>query len=304
MSELIERLLVPVSADQPCGPDLSYDPRFEELETILKGKPEVDIGSVKRPAEPPDWRELKEKSATFLEQSKHLRPAVILCCSLLKTSGLSGFNDGLRLIRGLVEQYWPSVYPLLDAEDNNDPTQRLNTLISLTSPRGSVGGWLTVTDYLYVAPLCQPKGSPAITFEQIQAARQKEKGEAAGAGAPDLGKLTAAIQSAGPDTVSGPYKALQQALATLREMDQFLTTTLGADNTISFEVLEKTLQEMLSTLQPVFAGTAQAGDLAGGVAQNSSASQLGGIPVSGSIRSREDVVRAIESICDYYRQFE
>ena len=47
MNELIERLLKPISAEQPCGPDLSYDPRFENLETILKGKPEVDVEAVR-----------------------------------------------------------------------------------------------------------------------------------------------------------------------------------------------------------------------------------------------------------------
>ena len=144
MNELVEKLLEPVSPDQPCGPDLSYDPRFEELETILKGKPEVEIGSVQKPAEPPDWGELKEKSAEFLRQSKHLRAATMLCCSLLKTGGVAGFLDGLQLVRGLLEQYWPVFYPLLDADDNNDPTQRLNTLLALTAPRGSVGGWRSV----------------------------------------------------------------------------------------------------------------------------------------------------------------
>jgi len=73
MNELVQKLLLPVSPEQPCGPDLSYDPRFEALETILKGKPEVEIGSVKKPAEPPDWGVLKERSAEFLRHSKHLR---------------------------------------------------------------------------------------------------------------------------------------------------------------------------------------------------------------------------------------
>ena len=300
MSDLIERLLLPISADQPCGPDLSYDPRLEQLETILKGKPEVDIGSVKRPAEPPDWRELKEKSASFLGQSKHLRVALILCCSLLKTSGVIGFADGLRLIRGLLEQFWPTVYPLSDPEDNNDPTQRLNILQALTSPRGSVDGWLTIVDYLYVAPLCQPKGAPPITFDQVQAARQKEKGDSAAANAPDIGKLGKAIQDAGPEAISSSYSALQQALATVQEMDQFLTTTLGAGNTISFEVLEKTVQEMLSETGRFLPGGAPVNDST----EAASAAQGGGIAVSGSIATRDDVVRAIENICEYYRKFE
>ena len=302
MNELVEKLLQPVSAQQPCGPDLSYDPRFEALETILKGKPEVEIGSVKKPAEPPDWGELKEKSAEFLRHSKHLRVAVMLCCSLLKTGGLAGFLDGLQLVRGLLEQYWPTLYPLLDAEDNNDPTQRLNNLLALTAPRGSLNSWLGVMEYLYTAPLFHPKGAPPVTFDDLQAARRKETGgEGALAHGPDPAKLATAIHDAGSDHLDAHHQTLQQALKAVQEIDHFLTTTLGAGHTISFEVLEKTLEEMLIGLQPYLsdrgAGTETPTD---GRADGA----LAGIPVSGSIRSREDVVRAIDSICEYYRQVE
>ena len=77
MNESIEKLLQPVSPEQPCGPDLSYDPSFDALETLLKGKPEVEIGNVQKPAEPPDWMELQKQSSEFLTKSKHLRIAEI-----------------------------------------------------------------------------------------------------------------------------------------------------------------------------------------------------------------------------------
>src|SRR5688572_4372980 len=121
MSTVAEKLLEPISADQPCGPDLFYDARFEELETLLKGKPEVEIGSIVKPAEPPDWVELRDRAIDFLRASKHLRPAVLLSCSWVKLDGLPGFLDGLKLVQGLVEKYWATVHPVLDPEDNNDP---------------------------------------------------------------------------------------------------------------------------------------------------------------------------------------
>lgn len=303
MSALIERLLLPVSSEQPSGPDLSYDPRFDELETILKGKPEVDIGSVKRPAEPPDWRQLMENSAAFLEQSKHLRAAVMLSCSLLKTTGLPGFADGLRLIGSLVEQFWPTVYPLLDAEDNNDPTQRLNALISLTAPRGSSGSWLAIVDYLYTAPLCQPRGGPPITFEQIEAARNQEKGEGASPSGPDSKNLADAMRKAGKEAAMPQFEALQQSLTTLRQLDEFLTSTLGAGVTINFETLEKTLRDMAAVVGP-YASESGENTAAEGVSPENATGQSGAVSVNGTIRSPKDVVRALETICEYYRQLE
>src|SRR5580765_6930809 len=98
MSELADRLLQPISDEQPCGPDLSNGAEFDNLRAILKGKPEIEVGNLKKPAEPPDWGELKNRSIEFLGKSKHLEVAVMLCASGLKTSGLSVFVDGLQLV--------------------------------------------------------------------------------------------------------------------------------------------------------------------------------------------------------------
>jgi len=314
MNELIEKLLQPVSPERPCGPDLSNDPRFDELETILKGKPDVEVGSVKKPAEPPEWNSLKGKSTEFLGKSKHLRVAVMLCGSLLKTDGLAGFRDGVQLIRGLLEQYWPTVYPLLDPTDNNDPTQRLNILMALTMPLGSpvISGWLTLLGHLQTAPICQIKGGPPVTFEQIQAAKQKVPvGEGASAGVPDPAKLAAAMRDAGAEQAASQHQALQQALEAVRGIDQFLTATLGANKTMNFSDLEQTLKDMLAELQPYLAGgTAEAGAAGSDAASPASAgdraakAEVAGITVRGSIRSRDQVVQAIDSICEYYRQVE
>ena len=314
MNELIEKLLQPVSPQQPCGPDLANDPLFDELETLLKGKPEVEIGNVKKPAEPPDWKSLRARSSEFLAKSKHLRVAMMLCGGSLKTAGLEGFHDGVQLIRGLLEQYWPTVYPLLDPTDNNDPTQRLNILSALTMPLGSpaISGWLTILGHLQTAPMCQPKGRPPVTFQQIQAAKQKlPVGEGAAAAVPDPAKLAATIREAGPEQITTQVQALQQALEAIRGIDQFLTAKLGASKTISFSDLEQTLQQMLAELQPYLAGgAAEAGAGAVGAASQSASvdgtgkAEVGGITVRGSIRSRDQVVQALESICEYYKQIE
>ena len=280
----------------------SNDPRFDELETLAKGKPEIEIGSVKKPAEPPDWPELRQKSAQYLEQSKHLRVAVMFCCSSLKLGGLPGFRDGLELIRGLLEQYWPVFYPMLDATDNNDPTQRLNIISSITTPRGSFG-WLSVVDHLYVTPVCQPKGSPPIVFDQLISARPGSgSGAGATADAPEAAKLAAAIRAASQD-LAAQYLAIEQSLDEVHGIDRFLTKTLGAGNTISFNVLEKALQELLVAIKPFLPGV-EAGPAATTGAGPDNPSASSGIAIQGPIRSRADVVRVLDSVCDYYEQVE
>ena len=316
MSNLVEKLLQPISENQPCGPDLSYDPRLDELETILKGQPEVEMGSVVKPAEPPDWRQLKGAALEFLGTSKHLRVAAMACCSLLKVDGLPGFRDGLQVMRGLLEQYWAPLYPLLDPDDNNDPQQRLNILGSLTAPRLSVTGWLQINDFLCTAPLCRPKGAPPITLDDLMAATKKKEAGPDGSvpAGPDLAQLNKVFQSANLDEVKANHLAVTEALEAVAGIDAFLTSTLGSGGTISFEDLRVILQQIERILAPRVGGAAAstvAGEAApaGGEAGAAAASEGGapafaGVAVSGSIRSRDDVVRTLESLCDYYQQVE
>jgi type VI secretion system protein ImpA len=309
MSALVEKILQPVSGDQPCGPDLANDPRFDAIEQLLKGHPEIEMGSVVKPAEPPEWRELKAACIDFLGASKHLRPAVILCCSLLKLEGLAGFRDGLQIIRGLVEQHWAQIHPLLDPEDGNDPQQRLNTLSTLTAPRLSVTGWLQVADYLYKAPLCRPKGVPPLTLDDLAGAKKAEAGgEGASAPAVDTAQVNRAFQSANPEEIKANHEAVTQCLEAIAGLDAFLTSTLGAGGTINFEDLRSVLQQMDRLLGARLAGDAPASgepaELVTGESAPASGGSLAAIPVSGAIRSRGDVVRTLDSICEYYRQIE
>ena len=320
MNELVVKLLQPVSADQPCGPDLSEKPLYDELTQVLKGKPSIQVGSVEKAAEPPDWRELKAKSLEYLTQSKHLRAAVMYCGSSLQTAGLPGFRDGLQLIRGLVEQYWPTIHPPLDAEDNNDPTQRLNILGALNSPRGTlrpdIQQWLAIIDYLYSAPLCRPRGAEPVTLDMAAAAhRQAEnKSEAQsseGASSPspgmDLAQLGKAFRAANPAEIEANHAAVAEALEALAGLDKFLTETLGAGNTISFDELHKVLKELHGVLQAQLPGAAPAaepGSPEGAAVESTGTAGASAISVSGAVRSREDVVRMIDSICEYYRQIE
>ena len=127
----VNSLLNEVSPDAPSGEDLEYDPAFGELERAAQGKAEQALGDSVVAAEPPNWREVRKLATELLGRSKDLRVGVYLTRALASIEGFPGLADGLSLLRGLLERYWDSVHPQLDPDDANDPTMRINTLVSL-----------------------------------------------------------------------------------------------------------------------------------------------------------------------------
>jgi type VI secretion system protein ImpA len=128
----VEDLQSPLSEAEPCGPDLEYDAAFVSLEYIARGTPERQSGGGEiLLAEPPPWPEVHAQALALSRRTRDLRIAVLLTRSAAHQSGISGYAAGLALVAGLLERYWPSLYPRLDASDANDPTMRLNALAPL-----------------------------------------------------------------------------------------------------------------------------------------------------------------------------
>jgi type VI secretion system protein ImpA len=117
---------------KPAGEDVTYDTAMQELDAAMQGKPETQFSA----AEEPNWKEILQLSTDLSKRSKNLRVMVILTLALLKTEGLTGFRDGITLLQKSLEQYWDALYPRLDPEDDNDPTERVNILAAMLTPRG------------------------------------------------------------------------------------------------------------------------------------------------------------------------
>ena len=85
-----EALAQPAPSEPPSGPNLQYSPEYANLERAAAGKPERQVGAAIVPAEPPDWRAVRDQSSALLASSKDLRIAVLLVRSLVETVGLRG----------------------------------------------------------------------------------------------------------------------------------------------------------------------------------------------------------------------
>ncbi len=297
----VEQLLQEVSAEEPCGENLEYDTDYADLERAARGKEEHSMGDVVVAAEDPDWADVEARAAGLLARSKDLRIASYLARAQLHTNGLEGFSSGLELLRGLLERYWDTVYPQLDADDDSDPTLRVNSIMSLCDPA-------TALSPLRATPLVKSRNFGTVRYRDI-ALDSGELSSANGAGdqALEPAAIEAAFAECNLDVLQATHGAVRSALDHVAAIEATVTEKVGAANAPNLEELI----HLLNAIEKALAGkiTARVGDgeLADGD-DDAVADGDGGAVESagraGPIRSREDVVRAIDRICEFYQRNE
>jgi type VI secretion system protein ImpA len=105
-------LLEPMSAANPCGPDLEQDPDFFALEQALRGRPEQRMGAAVSPAVPPDWSAVEALAASLLTRTKDLRVAIFLARAESQLHGLPGLSQGLDVLDRLIRRFGNQLHPL------------------------------------------------------------------------------------------------------------------------------------------------------------------------------------------------
>jgi len=284
----VEELLTPLSEDQACGPDLAYDPAFVALETAALGTPERQSGEAIVAAEPPNWIEVFDAALELARRTRDLRLAVLLVRAGARTQGLAGYAAGLALVAQLLEKYWDAVHPRLDEADGGDATMRLNALASLCSMNGGL-------DDLRVCYLVAA-GHP-LTVRLIELTLSKAE----------------LLPSETRPTPAGIGKALQDATATDAALPERLKAVHEAAKSIERCLSQcvgidgPDLKPLLNITQALALAAAAAQGATNGAQVTTDASDFAieqGAAVPGSIRTREDVMRTLGSVCEWIERNE
>ena len=281
----MEPFLEPISADSPTGEDLSYDNLYSELGVLILGTPETQFSEGKEPA----WPQFRKQTEAGLKRSKDLQIGVYYAVALLQTEGIAGAAQGLETIAGFVRTYWDKVYPQLDPDDN-DPTQRLNILSQLTVEANAYEDPIKYINRLSAASIIRVPGM-AVTLDFVR---------------DNAARLPEVMANANPDEAKQGIESLRRCVNAVHAMDDFLIETLGRSNAPSFDNLLKVLDKGLQPFDALTPSAAAAGTADGAPVAGAPGAATGpaGQALTGEVRSREDVVRAIDKICAFYAAVE
>jgi type VI secretion system protein ImpA len=296
----VASLLEPVSAGSPCGENLEYRPPYVDLMELARGKPEQTSGDRTIARQDPPWPKVREEAERLLRSTKDVRVVGTLHSALLKTEGIAGLSSSLALFRGLLERYWDNLYPPLDVDGDQrpDPTFRVNCLVAALGDDGSLA-------LLRQMPLVQSRQFGAATLRQYRIVTGAIKPVTDGQ-APDLiqelAKFEGAFQSAELAVLQAGAQAAATAADHLNSIEKILLNHAGGIP----EGLAP-LRSDVKELNAVFA--AQLAKRGATVVVPGAAPGPANLPpptpaVQGEIRSRTDVIRTLDALCEYYSQHE
>jgi type VI secretion system protein ImpA len=239
--------------------------------------------------------EVKKKALELASRTKDLRVGVRFAQALVRTDGLPGLRDALALLRGYLAQSWESVHPQLDPDDD-DPTMRVNTLATLIDPQAMLVA-------VRRAPLLHSAQVGAVRFEDVLTA---EGSLSPPSGSEPLSKamIEGAARDCEIDDLTATADTCREARDAVIALEAELTRRVGAGRAADLSALPRLLGEVQAFL------SARLAERGIGVA-SAPAPAVQGVPAlqepsagTGEIRSRDDVVKALERISQYYQAHE
>jgi type VI secretion system protein ImpA len=295
------RLLEPVTPEEPGGKNPEEGGALGLLEAYqvfgqssLEPEPEDASPPARRESRksdrPPNWEEIRDLSLETLNKCRDLRVLAHLGAALVRTDGLQSFVGTLSLASSWLTTFWANVYPVVDEGDALSRQNALNCFADRVA----------IIDGLRREPLVSSRkhGRFSLRDLEILAGSLQPGGAEARPDEAQVGEAFAEMPFA-------DLKALQQSavsgLASLRAIDETMREHAGSEAAPAFESLAALLQKMDASLQvrlalhPEGAAHGETGEASG----------EGGVMVAvGSIRSRQDAVRALEAVAEFFQRNE
>ena len=289
MDPVVARLAEPITPESPCGEDLEDTPLLASFDAYRL------FGQMAPLADDTDWREIRDKSLEALEQSRDLRLLAHLAAAVLRTDGLPRFCDVLQ-VAGQWFSAWPEqLFPRID----DDAILRKNAL-------NSFGDRMAIVDGVRRRPFIANPQIGAFTLRDVEIATGKLAPSESGGEPPSEAHLNAVLAAADDAQLATLESGLGAAIAALRAIESGMRDAHGPEGMPEFDLLLGALGDIRRLLAEQLATRAAnalpvAGADGDGAATGPGAAAVIGV---GSIRSRDDAIRALDAVATFFRSNE
>ncbi|VAW85116.1 Uncharacterized protein ImpA, partial [hydrothermal vent metagenome] len=257
------------------------------------------------PAEEPDWNKVQTLATDILLRTKDLRVvASYLTRAVIHTDGFLGCAQALLLIRGYLEQYWDTVHPQLDPDDNLDPISRINAINALSDPQ-------TILRSLRHSPLVHTQGVGVFSLRDMDIAAGKIilSNDEEGAAPPTQAIIDGALMGSELNELQENTTAINDSLDSIKQIRKLLIDLVDVESAPQLGELTTELTHAQTVLGKELSrrGIADAVPSKSGAEVSSDdvvKAGAGGSLTSSEVNSRAEVNQMLDKICDYYTRHE
>ncbi len=314
----LEAILSPISEENPAGESLRYSGIYDEIKEARRADDNLDQGQWKVELKVADFRQVIRLAEPALEkESKDLQIAVWLSEALVKERGFAGLRDSLKMVSGLQEVFWETMFPEIDDGDQEG--------------RANAVSWMdTQTAFAAKEAAITPNGYGFFNYEDSKrfdipenidtlGSADQERYRALMTQAEAEKRVTAAMwRKAKADSRRVFYEELaltvEECWAEYNELNRVIEEKFDRNQTPGLNELKKSLDEIQTLVKKLLEEKraeepdeaeeyAETGENDGDEA--ASTGRNGGISsVSGTIQNRKDALKRLSDLSDFFYKTE
>ena len=315
----VDTLLDPISDDQAVGEDIREDispnsiyyqikdartaARATERRIIMEDDRDA-MGSVVS-----EWHQVLELAPLILkDKSKDLEIVAWYIEALIRVDGFAGLHQGFRLAKELVERYWDNLYPLPD-EDG------IETRVAPITGLNGEDGEGTLIGPIHQVLLTQGYTDQAYAGWHYQQAKELEKitdpekkQARIDSGAVSLSQMKRSALETSMSFYEALISDIDQCVETYDQMTAAFTEAAGMDAPPSSNI-KNALQEIKTIIsfltKDMFGSESSSAETEEAqVGSEQGVQAKTGMSLSGDINSREDAVKALHKVSEFFRRTE
>jgi type VI secretion system protein ImpA len=283
----LDSLLAPVSDADPAGPDLAYDPQRQEIDQVFDASVSIDASGAEDAKRMVDWRAIIAAIVAQSARTKDVWLPVYLCRAGVLAGALETTAVGAQYLAGLLETFWDQAHPGLEEYGFQSRKGACDTLATQREFIGPLRRLVLLSHPRFGAFTCEDLE----TFRRSGEANER------------YGPFRAALAETDPDLLTQVVAWLDALHDGLRRADEALMRHGEIGASTNFKATYEALSAIRAAALTLGGSPAVEeapveaidGELVAGTAPQGPA---------GRVESRDEVVRLLDRVIDYYRRCE
>ena len=310
-------IMSPISEGSPSGEDLKYSGVYDEIREARRADEILAQGEWQTELKVADFQKALNIAVDALTtRTKDIQIAAWLCEALVKTHGFVGFRDGLKVLVGLQENFWDTMFPEIDEGDMESRANAIGwvdaqvALAIKTAPFTGAAGY-SFNDFLDSQKFDIPENLDSLSGDEAQRARAlKEQADRERRVTSDLWKKEIAqTRRAAMESVNF---VIGECWDAIKQLDAVIEAKYDRNQAPGLAVLKKSLEDVHTQVKQILTlkreeepdeVVEELGEMNGdGSAPAGGARQ--GDAGSGELRNRRDALKRLAEIADFFKRTE